>query len=151
LKIAALASHEDLAAERDRLAWLQGRLPVPEVLHYTEHEGHAFLLLSEVQGLPAHQALLEQEPLRRVELLSAKGVMGFVDWGLAGVADRHRDLALAADSVRFNLGEAYVDYFLQSYGLEHVNPACTRYYFLLDLFFTHVDTRSPRPSAREDG
>lgn len=43
----------DVGREKDLLLWLQGRLPVPEVLHYEEHDGVRFLLMSAVSGIPA--------------------------------------------------------------------------------------------------
>ena len=43
----------DVGREKDLLLWLQGRLPVPEVLHYEEHDGVSFLLISAVTGIPA--------------------------------------------------------------------------------------------------
>jgi len=52
LKVAdALWQREELLAEKERLEWLQGRLPVPEVYAYSADERRSFLLLSEIPGL----------------------------------------------------------------------------------------------------
>ncbi len=59
---------------------------------------------------------------------------GFVDCARAGVADRHQDLALAAWSIRHNLGEAWVTPFLSRYG-GVVDPGRLAFYRLLDEFF----------------
>ena len=59
---------------------------------------------------------------------------GFVDCARAGVADRHQDLALAAWSIRHNLGEAWVAPFLSHYG-GTIDPGRLAFYRLLDEFF----------------
>lgn len=50
LKIARYPVGEELAAERERLDWLRGKLPVPTVEAFSVEEGYTFLLLSEVPG-----------------------------------------------------------------------------------------------------
>jgi len=44
-------------------------------------------------------------------------VVGFIDLGRAGIADRYYDLALGLGSIRYNLGEGYSQIFLNAYGL----------------------------------
>ena len=67
-------------------------------------------------------------------LLTESGVAGFVDVGRAGIADRYQDLALAARSIRYNLGEALVPLFFKAYGVSQ-DAARVAYYQLLDEFF----------------
>ncbi len=43
----------NLKAERDRLIWLVGRLPVPRVKLFVTHQGEDYLLLSELSGKTA--------------------------------------------------------------------------------------------------
>lgn len=62
-------------------------------------------------------------------------VAGLVDCGSAGVADRHRDLALAIRSITHDLGRGWVRPFLRAYGLPHPQPDRLRFYALLDEFF----------------
>ena len=50
LKIAERHSEQDLYAEVSRLLWLQGRLPVPEVLYWGEDRHRQYLLISAVAG-----------------------------------------------------------------------------------------------------
>ncbi|MFE7561487.1 APH(3'') family aminoglycoside O-phosphotransferase [Kitasatospora sp. NPDC057500] len=66
----------DLAAERDRIAWLDGRgIPGPRVLDWRDGDAGACLVTSAVHGVPADQ--LPPEDLRRA-------------WG--GIADAVRRL-----------------------------------------------------------
>jgi aminoglycoside 3'-phosphotransferase-2 len=44
-------------------------------------------------------------------------VVGFVDLGHAGIADRYHDLALCLRSIQYNIGEGYSQIFLNAYGL----------------------------------
>jgi aminoglycoside phosphotransferase len=68
LKIAALP--HDLRPERDRLVWLAGRLPVPQVLYYDEDDARQFMLISEIGGLPSHDEHFRFRPRRIVTLLA---------------------------------------------------------------------------------
>jgi aminoglycoside 3'-phosphotransferase III len=40
----------DVEREKDIMLWLKGKLPVPEVLHFEQHENSNFLLMREVSG-----------------------------------------------------------------------------------------------------
>jgi aminoglycoside phosphotransferase len=55
LKTAPHGGPEDLSIEHDRLRWLHGRLPVPEVLAFHMDGEDDLLLLSELPGTPAHR------------------------------------------------------------------------------------------------
>lgn len=44
-------------------------------------------------------------------------VVGFVDLGRAGIADRYYDLALCLGSIQYNIGDGYTQVFLNAYGL----------------------------------
>jgi aminoglycoside phosphotransferase len=61
-------------------------------------------------------------------------VTGFIDWGRAGIADRYTDLALAARSIDYNFGAAWIKPFFEAYGIEP-DPAKVAFYKLLDEFF----------------
>lgn len=60
---------------------------------------------------------------------------GFVDCGRLGVADRHQDLALACWSIHHNLGEAWVQPFLERCDYPSIDPGKLSWYRLLDEFF----------------
>jgi kanamycin kinase len=53
-----------LSDERDRLVWLAGRLPVPEVVGFVRAYGDDWLLTREVPGVPLYHASLGWEPAR---------------------------------------------------------------------------------------
>jgi aminoglycoside phosphotransferase len=44
-------------------------------------------------------------------------VVGFVDLGHAGIADRYHDVALCLRSIQYNIGEGYSQVLLNTYGL----------------------------------
>jgi aminoglycoside phosphotransferase len=53
MKIQSASSVESLWQEKERLVWLQGRLPVPKVLGYDKDTAKEYLLISEIEGLDA--------------------------------------------------------------------------------------------------
>jgi aminoglycoside phosphotransferase len=84
LKFASGAHVRELRAERDRLQWLQSRLPVPAVCGWAEagddgpadaderdERARGWLLLSEAPGRMACDAAFMGDPQRVVELLAA--------------------------------------------------------------------------------
>ncbi|HVZ39270.1 MAG TPA: APH(3') family aminoglycoside O-phosphotransferase [Candidatus Kapabacteria bacterium] len=219
LKFAPAGSMEDLDAERQRLVWLAGRLPVPEVRGWWSDAGGSYLLISELHGATSSDERWKNQPRRLIErivegmrtihavpledcpfrntleselreakrrieageidragfmadaggrtpeevyedlaarkgmiventfthgdycmpniIIDPESIVGFIDWGIAGSADPHRDLMAMADSVSFNLGEEYRALFFEVYGAEQVNHEIIRYYTLLDYYFGH--------------
>ena len=65
-------------------------------------------------------------------IVQGEYVEGLVDVGRAGLADRHVDLALASRSIGRNLGQKWVDVFLDTYGRELVDEMRLDYYRVLD-------------------
>ena len=53
LKISPRTLERDLRLEHDKLTWLRGRLPVPEVVAYAEDAAHQYLLTTAVPGIDA--------------------------------------------------------------------------------------------------
>lgn len=66
-------------------------------------------------------------------LVSNGEVVGFVDLGELGVADRWWDLAVATWSLTWNLGPGYEDQFLGEYGVERDDDRMAFYRLLYDL------------------
>jgi len=54
----------ELAGERDRLAWLAGRWPVPEPLAFIQAAGDDWLLTRAVAGVPMHDSSVGWPPAR---------------------------------------------------------------------------------------
>lgn len=54
----------DLAPERDRLAWLANRWPVPELIGFFHAAGDDWLVTKEVQGVPLYHASVGLTPDR---------------------------------------------------------------------------------------
>jgi len=59
----------DLGDERDRLAWLHDRWPVPEAIGFFQEMGDDWLVTREVRGVPIHHASRGWEPGRVAALL----------------------------------------------------------------------------------
>ncbi|MZQ83500.1 APH(3') family aminoglycoside O-phosphotransferase [Paenibacillus sp. 5J-6] len=53
IKIQSLTAAESLYWEKERLVWLQGRLPVPEVVYYGQDDANEFMLMTEIEGINA--------------------------------------------------------------------------------------------------
>ena len=64
----------DVEREKDLLLWLQGRLPVPEVLHYEEHDGVSFLLMSAADGTAVCEDFRQQPDPERLARHYAEAV-----------------------------------------------------------------------------
>jgi aminoglycoside phosphotransferase len=66
-----IASHaHDLRPERDRLVWLEGRLPAPRLLYFGEDDSHQFMLMSEIPGLPAFDEVLRDSTDQIITLVA---------------------------------------------------------------------------------
>jgi len=71
LKIASDPSQRELVtAEKERLDWLQGRLPVPSIYAFCSASAHTYLLTSEISGLMACDAAFAQDIPAVVHLLA---------------------------------------------------------------------------------
>lgn len=71
LKILPLSPEKELWAEKQRIDWLQNRLPVPHVLYYGEDESREYLLITEVPGLVACDKAFSEKVPEVVKLLAA--------------------------------------------------------------------------------
>ena len=56
----------DVEREKDMMLWLEGKLPVPKVLHFERHDGWSNLLMSEADGvLCSEEYYFRQLPVYR--------------------------------------------------------------------------------------
>lgn len=69
----------DLAGERDRLAWLRGRLPVPDLVGFFHVAGDDWLMTRELPGMPLHDPSVGWPPAR------VAGILGEILRGIHGV------------------------------------------------------------------
>lgn len=63
-------------------------------------------------------------------------INGYVDWAIAGISDRHRDLMCVLDSVEHNCGAEALPFFFEEYGLAEVDMAKIAFFRDLDLFYS---------------
>jgi aminoglycoside phosphotransferase/GNAT superfamily N-acetyltransferase len=75
LKIVAI--DDEIRREHELLHWLKGKLPVPEVLYYSEQNGHAFLLLTAADGFMTCDCPEDavHEPIAQIVKLLAEGLL----------------------------------------------------------------------------
>jgi aminoglycoside phosphotransferase len=69
LKIAIEPNKQELLAEKERLVWLQGQLPVPAVAAWHEDNERSYLLISEIPGIMSYDAVFKQDLPALVRLL----------------------------------------------------------------------------------
>ncbi len=72
LKVQAI-SNGDLRPERERLEWLQGKLPAPELLYFDSDDENQYMLVSEIQGVPSFDLSLRDDISNLIKQL-AKGL-----------------------------------------------------------------------------
>lgn len=216
VKIGSIDAYPSIRAERDRMVWLAGRLPVPRVLDHGRSDDVEWLLTSRLAGRDATHAELISDPAttvpllaqglralhavpaddcpfdfrldaaldharRRVEatlvspledlhpehagmspgralerlererpvsedvvlchgdycfpnvLIEDQRVVGYLDLGEVGVADRWWDLAVATWSTTWNVGPGWEELFLESYGIQPDQERMAYYRLLYDL------------------
>ncbi|HEU4747148.1 MAG TPA: phosphotransferase [Gemmatimonadaceae bacterium] len=66
-------------------------------------------------------------------LFRRSALVGFVDLGELGTADRWWDLAVATWSLTWNFGPGYETIFLESYGVDPDEDRCQYYRLLYDV------------------
>lgn len=59
IKIQSLTAVESLFNEKERLEWLQGKLPVPEVVYFGKDDFNEYLLITEIAGVNASEKSFE--------------------------------------------------------------------------------------------
>lgn len=70
LKVSPRSVYQDLCREHERLTWLQGKLPVPEVIAFVEDDAYQYLLISEIAGIDASSDAALSDPTLLVRLLA---------------------------------------------------------------------------------
>jgi aminoglycoside phosphotransferase len=139
----------DLADERDRLAWLAGRWPVPEVVGFYRAAGDDWLLTREAQGVPLyHPSVGLLREVHRTDatgcpfgaakpghvlihgdycmpnVLVARGKLSaLIDVGRAGLGDPREDLAAGVWTLQYNYGPGLAREFLDAYGAPAMTDA----------------------------
>ena len=97
----------DLAPEQARLAWLRGRLPVPEPLHFADDGARQYLLMTEIPGVPSFDDHFRDQRARIVERL-AEGLRLIHSVATEGCPFDHR-LAVMVDTAHRRLIAGRVD------------------------------------------
>ncbi|EAI4592331.1 aminoglycoside 3'-phosphotransferase [Campylobacter jejuni] len=152
----------DVEREKDMMLWLEGKLPVPKVLHFERHDGWSNLLMSETDGVLCSEEYEDEQSPEKIielydflktekpeeELVFSHGdlgdsnifvkdgkVSGFIDLGRSGRADKWYDIAFCVRSIREDIGEEqYVELFFDLLGIKP-DWEKIKYYILLDELF----------------
>ncbi|MBP1464153.1 aminoglycoside 3'-phosphotransferase [Candidatus Chloroploca sp. M-50] len=67
----------DVEREKDVMLWLQGQLPVPEVLHFEQYEGNKFLLMRAVDGVVGSEDYKHHRDPKRMVHIYSDGIKRF--------------------------------------------------------------------------
>ncbi|EPX1481041.1 phosphotransferase [Campylobacter jejuni] len=150
----------DVEREKDMMLWLEGKLPVPKVLHFERHDGWSNLLMSEADvdcenweedtpfkdprelydflktEKPEEELVFSHGDLGDSNIFVKDGkVSGFIDLGRSGRADKWYDIAFCVRSIREDIGEEqYVELFFDLLGIKP-DWEKIKYYILLDELF----------------
>jgi aminoglycoside 3'-phosphotransferase-3 len=74
----------DVEREKDIMLWLKGKLPVPEVLHFEQHENSSFLLMREVSGDVGYAYYQKQRDPKKMIKIYSEGIKLFQSVSIAG-------------------------------------------------------------------
>ena len=98
---------EESENERDVMIWLNGRLPVPEVICHEKHNGWSYLLMSKFSGVMACDKSYMEKPQELTEILAA-GLKMFWETDISNCAfDFNLDKKL--EMARYNVEHDLVD------------------------------------------
>ncbi|MGM9987981.1 MAG: APH(3') family aminoglycoside O-phosphotransferase [Bacillaceae bacterium] len=73
LKIQSNDGIERLVEEKEKLQWLKGKLPVPDVLFYDQDDDYEYMLISEIEGINASDSF-HRENVSQVMHVLGKGL-----------------------------------------------------------------------------
>lgn len=124
-----------LAGARQRIA--AGRVDADdfEPLHRGRSPEELLAIIESLRPDDEDLVVVHGDPCLPNVLLHRGAVIGWVDVGRSGVADRHLDLAVAARSIARNLGGHAVGPFFDAYGVEWPDVRRIELYTLLDELF----------------
>jgi len=91
-----------LQPEKQRLEWLHGKLPVPEVLYFAEHDSQQMMLISEIPGIPSFMEPFKGHFEEQVIHLLAEGLRTIHQVDIRACPFDHR-LDTLLDMARQNL------------------------------------------------
>lgn len=96
----------DLAGERDRLKWLHGRLPVPELVGFFHAAGDDWLMTRELAGVPLYHASVGWTVARRAVRCPSPASSTTRRWSGKGESDRPQPAVGAGSADRAAYGRA---------------------------------------------
>ena len=67
----------DVEREKEIMLWLRTKLPVPEVLHFEQHEGASFLLMTEAEGVVGSEDYEQYRDPKRMIRIYSDGIKDF--------------------------------------------------------------------------
>jgi aminoglycoside phosphotransferase len=137
------AQRSTLQAEKERLEWLEGRLPVPQVYYYGRNAFFEYLYLSEIQGIMACDQQFRDDIPRLIDMLAEALHM------VHAVGEQScpftRPLKLRLEEMQHNIAGGHFD--AAKFALDHQGVSPQAWYDQLEyslpafdnLSFTHGD------------
>lgn len=154
LKVVFDPKVESLEREVEILKWLKGKLPVPEVYYFGQHQGKEFLLMSEVNGLDASSGVFKKNPEKMVTII-AEGLRKVHAIDISDCPFDQR-LEKKIQNAKYNVDHRLVDE--EGFQPEHLGMRAGELYELVvekkpeqeDLVFTHGDYCLPNVIINND-
>jgi len=118
---------------------VQGKLNLLAFLQTTSSKGpeHVLCELRRASGTLCDSALTQRD--YSMPNVTANGGFGFVDCGIAGIANIHSEFMAKADRFAMNCGAEWVPAFYQAYAIAQPDRERICSYALLNAFFAHYE------------
>ncbi|MDQ7026797.1 MAG: aminoglycoside 3'-phosphotransferase [Anaerolineae bacterium] len=132
--IARIDEQIEVARHRIDTAHIKTHLLETQWQHYSPHTLYEKLLSLKPDTEDIVVAHGDLYPINIRAQPAQKSLLGYIDVGRMGLADRYTDLALIANAIRWHLGNDWLPYFFRAYGIETLDSQRLHFYQLINEF-----------------